>query len=254
MRCVPLALALLSFQLDARVSAAEEPLSEADRSKMLREFDDRVALETQKIAAAPKVVENYSRRGDAYFFRGRFAEAVADYDKMIELDPRLERQHWRRGIACFFAGEYTKAARQFEIYHTFDDVDRENGIWRYLSQAKAGGRDRARRDLLKYQKDDREPFRDVYRLFAGEIAADEIFRRIRAAEIDEQERTKRLFYAHLYVGLNDAIEDRPQQAVGHLREAVANPWARGGGYGPQFMWHVGRLHSEKLADALAAKR
>ena len=105
---------------------------------------------------------------------------------MVELDPKIAPSHWRRGIAYFYAKKYKQAANQFEIYHTFDDVDRENGIWRFFSQAKAYGLKKAREGLLKYEKDDREPFPDVYRLFAEEITPEQILDRIRDAKITDR--------------------------------------------------------------------
>src|SRR5204863_5187651 len=131
-----------------------------------------------EIKGLPEDVDLYSRRGDANFFRGKFAEAVADYEKMVELKPDLDASHWRKGIACFYAQRYKDAAHQFEIYHSFDNVDRENGIWRFLSQAKSMGLTEARKGLLQYKKDDREPFPDVYRMFAGEMTGAQVLQRI----------------------------------------------------------------------------
>lgn len=228
------------------VLADDHPLSEEKRAKLNKDLDQAIERATKQIEADPKDVNPYSRRGDAHFMRGNFPKAVADYDKMVELDPSQDAGHWRRGIAHFYAGQYEKAARQFEIYHTTDNVDRENGIWRFFSQAKAHGLERAREGLLKYEKDDREPFPDVYRLFAGKITPEKILERIREAKIDDEEREKRLFYAHLYIGLNLAVEKKPEQAVKHLRLAVANTWGPTAGFGPAYMWHVGRLHYESL--------
>jgi len=174
------------------------------------------------------------------------AEAVADYEKMVEQDPSLEKSHWRRGIAYFYAGNYEKAARQFEIYDTFDNVDRENGIWRYFSQYKAYGRDKAREGLLKYAKDDREPFPDVYQLFEGKKTPEQILEKISSAQISEGEREMRRFYAHLYIGLNFVVDGKRDEAVTQLRKAVANTWGPKAGFGPEYMWHVGRLHYELL--------
>jgi lipoprotein NlpI len=211
--------------------------------KSFRESEEKLMKE---IAVMPEKVDLYSQRGDARFFQGKFADAVADYDQMVELDPKLETAHWRRGIAHFYAKDYKKAAHQFEIYHTFDDVDRENGIWRYLSQVKSLGRDKAREGLLKYAKDDREPFPAVYKLFAGEIEPEQILADINAAEITKEDRAKRLFYAELYIGLNYFVDDEPAAAQEHLAEAVKNEWGRRAGYGPNYMWHVGRLQEEIL--------
>jgi lipoprotein NlpI len=228
--------------------SAAHPLPERERARITERYQSIVADATRRLAADPRSLELHSQRGDASFFLGKFSAAVADYDQMVKLDPDLDTSHWRRGIAYFYADEHAKAAHQFEIYHTFDNVDRENGIWRFLSQAKAHGLEKAREGLLRYEKDDREPFPAVYRLFAGKTTPEEILGSIRIADLDDRERDKRLFYAHLYIGLNHAIEDQPADARRHLREAVANPWGRDpdSGYGPHYMWHVGRVHYERL--------
>ncbi|MEX2286408.1 MAG: tetratricopeptide repeat protein [Planctomycetaceae bacterium] len=234
-------------------AADEHPLSAEKRDELRKACEQMVEQGDRAIARDAERVENYSRRGDGYFFLGRFQEAVADYDKMVELDPNLENSHWRRGIACFYAGEFARAAKQFEIYDTIDHVDRENGIWRYFSQVKARGVEKARGELLKYEKDDREPFPAVYKLFSAEIASEQILRQIHEAKIDDAEREKRLFYAQLYIGLNHAVRDEQKPAVEHLRKAVANTWAPKGGYGPNFMWQVGRLQYELLVSKSAQK-
>lgn len=231
---------------DAAGSRSTSPLTAEQREKIREEQQQEITAATEAIKENPRDIQAYSRRGDAYFFAGEFEKAVADYEKMVELNPDLDRSHWRRGIARFYAGEFQKAARQFEIYHTFDNVDRENGIWRFFSQAKAYGMKKARAGLLKYEKDDREPFPDVYRLFAGDITPEKILSRIEQAEISDDEREKRRFYAELYIGLNHVIEEKPEAAVPHLHKAVANRWAPSSSYGPRYMWHVGRVQYDLL--------
>ncbi|MGD9853595.1 MAG: hypothetical protein AB7U20_01460 [Planctomycetaceae bacterium] len=220
-----------------------------DDSGLLQELGERRASLDLKIAENPQDVDLFSARGDVLFFLGEFEPAVRDYSRMVELNPALDSSHWRRGIAWFYAGRYADAARQFERYHSFDNVDRENGIWRYLCQVKAHGVEKARAGLLKYEKDDRQPFPDVYRLFAGDVEPEEILRRIATAKVSDEEREKRLFYAHLYIGLWHAVHDRPLQALPHLEQAVQNTWAPRAGYGPRYMWHVGRLQQQLLAQA-----
>lgn len=221
------------------------------RDEMNAGFDEDIGRLTAQIEKSPKVVDLYSKRGDAFFFRGKFAAAVTDYEKMVELQPDLETSHWRKGIAYFYARRYKDAAKQFEIYHSVDNVDRENGIWRYLSQTEALGRAKAREGLLKYEKDDREPFPDVYRLFAGERTADEVLGRIMLEKTTPDERNKRLFYAELYVGLNEFVEGRRESAEKHLGEAVKNEWGAKAGGGPGYMWHVARVHHDLLVDERA---
>jgi lipoprotein NlpI len=190
-------------------------------------------------------VGKYSRRGDLHMFLGKFAEAEADYKKMSELKPDLDASHWRLGIAMYLAGHPEDAAAQFDRYHSFDNVDRENGIWRYLSHRAAFGKEKAREQLLKYEKDDRPPFREVYQLFEGTMTADQVLQSI-SPDLPESSRQSRLFYAQLYVGLNEAAEDKPDAALKALREAVKNEWPREAGFGPNYMWHVGRLQYLRL--------
>jgi lipoprotein NlpI len=211
------------------------PLTAEQRKKI--DEDCRAVLEKSKDLGA---------RGDAHFKLAEYPKAVAVYDQMVVLEPALEKSHWRRGIAYFYAGEFAKAAHQFEIYNSFDNVDRENGIWRYLSQLKAHGKEKAREGLLKYEKDDREPFPDVYQLFEGKRTPDQILAKIQDAKIDDESRESRFFYAHLYIGLNYAVEDKPYDARRHLKKAVANSWGPKAGFGPNYMWHVARVHYEQL--------
>lgn len=235
------------------VAAEDSPISADQKAREVARWQETVDAMTKRIAVDAKGVDAYSRRGDARFFLGQFAGAVQDYEEMVRLDPELDASHWRLGIAYYYAGKAESAAAQFGKYHAFDQVDRENGIWRYLSQYKAHGKDAARKELLKYEKDDREPFPAVYKLFAGEITPKQILDGIAAAKLDDAEREKRLFYAELYIGLNAAAEGDPEEARRHLRAAVANTWGPRAGYGPAWMWQVGRLQWEQLEREANAK-
>lgn len=240
---------LLVAVFGGRVGLAAEETSKPPAWKVRLEKDQvswqaSITKLDEAIDAATEKVELYSRRGDAHFFLGHFKEAVADYDRMIELDPDRGASHWRRGIALFYAGKYKDAAAQFDRYHSFDNVDRENGIWRYLSHYRAFGKERARKELLKYEKDDREPFPSVYKLFAGEITPAEIMKQIDEAKLSPAEREKRLFYATLYIGLNDTVEGDPKKGQKYLEKMLPNTWGPDAGYGPHYMWQVGRLQWE----------
>ena len=224
-----------------------DPLSREQRDRLQTTLQERVEQVSKTIDKEP-TVGAYSQRGDAYFFLADFDRALADYEKMVELNSDSGASHWRRGIARFYAKKYPQAAQQFEEYHSFDNVDRENGIWRYLSQHRAYGVEKAREGLLKYEKTDREPFPAVYQLFAGKLTPQEIEQQIADADIDDEERSKREFYAHLYIGLNHAVEGRDAEAIKHLRKSTANTWGPKAGYGPNYMWHVGRLHYDLLLE------
>lgn len=232
--------------MQGRAAETTEPArSQADVLRNLK-LKQLIAELTTQIKQSPNETALYSRRGDANFFQGQFIAAVADYDKMVELNPSIKASHWRRGIACYYAKQYAEAAKQFETYHSFDNVDRENGIWRFFSQYQAKGADEARKGLLKYEKDDREPFPDIYRLFEGKIAPEKILENIEQADLDEEEQSKRLFYAYLYIGLNESLQGRKAAARQYLQKAVNNQWGPRAGFGPNYMWHTGRLELQLL--------
>ena len=225
---------------------AEPPIPAEKLAALQSSWKKTIESTSMAIEKSPDDVNLYSRRGDALFFSGKFTQAVDDYSAMVRISPEVDASHWRRGIAYFYAGKYEDAAAQFERYHSFDNIDRENGIWRYLSQVKAVGREKARAGLLKYAKDDREPFPAVYELFAGRITPEQILKGITEAKISDEQRESRLFYAHLYIGLNEFIEGREKSAQEHLDKAVRNTWAPTAGYGPHYMWQVARVHEELL--------
>jgi lipoprotein NlpI len=190
-------------------------------------------------------VDQYSARGDLQMFLGEFDKAEADYLQMVKLKPELDASHWRLGIAMFFANHPKQAADQFDKYNSFDNIDRENGIWRYLSHYRAFGKEEARRQLLRYEKDDRPPFKEVYRLFDGTLKASDVLQAV-PANLAAESRDSRLFYSHLYIGMNEVVEGQLEDAKASLLTATLNPWPQKAGFGPNYMWHIGRLQYIEL--------
>ena len=233
---------------------AQESQTAPPADRRAPEFDrpaaeERLQLLSEAIANDSDSIDLYSRRGDVHLFLGNDEAAVADYDRMIELSPDLRDSHWRRGIALYLAGEYESGAKQFDHYHNVDQVDRENGIWRYLCHHQAHGPEAARKELLRYAKDDREPFGDIYRVYQGEIEPAAIFENIKNANIPDDDRQSRLFYAALYMGLHDQVYGHQESAKAHLKDATENNWPQTAGFGPNYMWHVARRLSESHEDA-----
>ena len=228
------------FTLAAR---AEE---DAGITAMLAKTATELEQATAAIAQAPDTVRLYSRRGDCHLFLGHFAESVADFEKMIALDPAQDAPHWRLGIAYYFAGQFGKSARQFEKYHAYDGRDRENGIWKFLADARADGLEKARAGMLAYTQFDREPFPSLYEMFAGRRTTDEVLR-----EIEEKGLTKNaavVFFAHYYGGLNEALLGHRERAIELTAKAKASAWGRTAEGGPAYMWQVARLHADRLAS------
>ncbi len=143
-----LALTLGALLSLVTLHAAEPEAWPAWRAPMLAKFTDELKELNTALVAAPDAVALLSRRGDYQVFLGHFKEAVADYERMIALDPAQDAPHWRLGIAYYFNGQFAKSARQFEKYHEYDGRDRENGIWKFLAQARAEARKSARGNAL----------------------------------------------------------------------------------------------------------
>lgn len=236
----------LALFLCQTVISAEPPLTPAQTQQLTKTLEDRLEQLTRKLQDEGPSLQLYSQRGDVLFFLGRFEAAVADYDQMLPLDERLKASHWRRGLALYYAGKFAEAAEQFERFYEIDKVDRENGIWHYLSLCRMVGPEPARRRMLPYEQADREPFGDIYRLFAGTTTSEAMLERIESARIEPADRDLRLFYAHLYSGLNELTLGKTDAARASLREAVASTAPRQAGYGPHYMWQVARLQYELL--------
>lgn len=236
---------LLLLALAAVGRAAEvEPLPQEERARMTAVWQEEVTAADAALAKEPRAVGVLSKRGDAHLFLGEFPAAVADFEKMIALDPAQDAPHWRLGIAYYFAGDFAKSARQFAKYHAYDGRDRENGIWKFLAQAKGESLEKARGEMLEYTQFDREPFPALYEMFAGRKTADEVFAEIEKKRLLKDEGV--MFFANYYGGLDEALHGRRERALELLRKAVASPLGRGAAGGPGYMWQVARLHYERL--------
>ena len=251
LRIISSALAFFAWSNTCLIAADPHPLAEDERKALSEKYALEEKNHSETIKVAPKNIEAYSRRGDARLFLGKFAGAVADYEKMIELDSSFDVSHWRLGIAYYYVKRFDKATRQFEIYHNHDDVDRENGIWRFMSQTQFRNMDVARKGLLKYEKTDRPPYPWLYALYAGDLEPDEVYENIDQAGFPDRYKQRVLFHAQLYVGIFLELNDRRKEALNHLRAAVANKYGRATG---TYMWQVARIHHDLLAKQLSAEK
>jgi lipoprotein NlpI len=233
----------LSLLLVTAWAEEKAPISEKQREEMTAGWKREVAEANAQLAKDAKLIRAYSDRGDAELFLGETKAAVADYEKMIELDSSLDAGHWRLGIAYYFAGEYAKSARQFEKYHAYDGRDRENGIWKFLAQAKVDGVEKARKEMLVYERFDREPFPTLYAMFAGKMTPDEFFADLEKRGLSNDEGV--MFFANYYGGLGEDLRGNRAKAVELLGKAVASSLADSP-RGPGYMWQVARLQWEKL--------
>ena len=241
----PLVLFFLSFSIGEFLFASVAgPLSTEELSLIETRYSKLAQKSGFRILKNPAELSAYSSRGDARLFLGDFLGAKNDYEKMIELKPELEISHWRLGIVYFYLSEFGKAARQFEIYHQYDDVDRENGIWRFMSQFQESGLEKAREGLLSYNHDDRPPYPWLYEMFKGKIKPFEVFQKIKAAGFPPAHEVRVLFHANLYVGIFLELTEGPtEETLRYLANATHNSYGRSSA---TFMWQVARLHHSRI--------
>jgi lipoprotein NlpI len=206
---------------------------------------------SRAIEQTPDSVSLLSRRGDLRQFLGQFAAAIADYQKMIKLDPTQDAPHWRLGIAYYFNGEFENGSRQFEKYHLYDGRDRENGVWKFLCDARSKGLDEARRLMLVYTRFDRHPFPSVYEMLEGKRSPEAVLDAAQSSEGKQNPQV--LFFAKYYAGVYHAIVGETARGANLVREAVAlfNQNTAGNG-GPGYMWQIARLHVVEIEKNLPA--
>jgi lipoprotein NlpI len=186
----------------------------------LRQNDQALADLNAALKLDPKAAELYNRRGAVHFKLGRFKPSVEDFDQFIELRPREEPGHWMRGISHYYAGQYADGVKQFEGYQTVADNDVENAVWRYLCMARLSGVDKARRELLKIKPDSRVPMMEVYALYAGDVQPQDVLSAARAGDPPAEALNRRLFYAHLYLGLYYEAAGDEKRALEHIGRAA----------------------------------
>ena len=169
----------------------------------------------------------------ADFRAGRIEKSVEGFDRLAKMSPGDAPHLWQRGIALYYAKRFGDCKAQFESHRTVNPNDVENAAWHFLCVARMMPIEKARAALLPVGPDARVPMREVYRMFKGELTAEEV----KAAAKGNAEAS---FYADLYVGLYCEALGKAGCAREHI-EAAAR--AEEGGY----MHMVAEVHARLLA-------
>lgn len=170
------------------------------------------------IEEPPIPIADRNRRGDRLLKAGRFEEAIADFDAYIAAEPRAEPHHWQRGIAYYYAGRYAEGVRQFEMHKKVNPNDVENAVWHFLCKARLDGVAAARKALLPVLPDQRLPMMTVLKLFHGQATTAQVESKAKSASSLQAESA--LFYAHLYIGLYHEALGNSTAARHHIRLAA----------------------------------
>ena len=226
----------------AWIAAAGSIALAAAAGRGARDLEKAIAEQDAVIARSPRNVAAYQRRGEDHFRLGRFKQSVADFDKVVELAPDREPYHWQRGISLYYAGEFDRGRKQFEKHRTVNADDVENAAWHYLCVARLDGAEEARKGLIPVRGDERVPMAQVHDLFAGKATAEDVLAAAKAGNPGPGELRRRLFYAHLYVGLHAEAAGKADAAREHVLLA-AEKYAD-----DDYMGDVARVHAAVLKD------
>lgn len=220
----------------------------AAAGEQLEDFETLTAANEGLAKLEPNSLGAIERLGDAYLKRGRFADAVREYDREIELQPDYLKDHWKRGIALYYVGRYEDGVKVFEAHKTVNPDDVENSAWHYLCNAKVVGRDKARAALIPVGSDARVPMMEVLKLYGGKAAPEAVLAEAETQPAGGVAGTAARFYGNLYLGLWYESEGNPAKAKEHLTATVEKY------KNPHFMWSVANAHLGALKKAEAEKK
>lgn len=214
-----------------------------------RNYEEAVSAFSEAIRLNPRHLGAYQYRGDEQLKRGRFDDAITDFDKVIELDASRGPHHWQRGIALYYAKRYADGARQFESHQTVNSKDVENAVWHFLCVTRDQGLEKAKSTLIPIVGDPRTPMTEVHDLFAGTATVSDVLKAANASptEVSPRPMTSAQFYAYLYLGLYFDALGEPLKALPYLEKA-ASQFERF-----NYMGEVARIHHLTLQGAANPK-
>ena len=110
--CVVLTTALMVVSC---VSPAKEHLNKGNEYFERGQYDEAIVECTKAIKLEPQLTMAYNNRGLAYHKKGELDKAIADFSKAIELDPNYAEAYFNRAYAYHRkGGEVAKAASDLE--------------------------------------------------------------------------------------------------------------------------------------------
>lgn len=230
------------FASGGHVNAQEATklLKEAQAAAQERKLDKALMACSRVIEIDPKEAAAWQLRGLVNFKLGKIDDSIKDFDKYIELQPDKKAGHWQRGISYYYAGRYDEGRKQFEGYQSVDDSDVENAVWRFMCMVRADGLAKAKTEMLKIGPDSRVPMKQIYDLYLGKLKNEDVIAAAEANKPAADRLNEQLFYAHLYIGINEDLLGHKKEALRHMTVAAdRHPIGH-------YMWDVARVHRDIL--------
>jgi lipoprotein NlpI len=234
-----LAAATKAVEADSKSPAAllvrgDAYAAQRKHTDAIRDYDAALALDPKFLIAA-------DRRGGEKFKLGQIRESIDDFNAYLKAFPKDEPGHWRRGISFYYAGKYAEGAKQFYDGRVVFGADVENAFWHFLCNARKDGVEKARKNLLTLDGDDRRvPMMRVYEMLQAKIKPAEVIETAEKAKLEGEARTEALFYAHLYVALYFEAVGEADKCKEYLAPAVEK-YQIG-----HYMWDVANVHFGRM--------
>jgi lipoprotein NlpI len=215
---------------DAIFTRGNAYAAQRKHAEAIKDYDAALALDESYLLAM-------DRRGGERFKLGMIQESLDDFNAYLKVFPKDEPGHWRRGISFYYAGKYAQGAKQFYDGRVVFGADVENAFWHFLCNARKDGLDKARKNLLALDGDDkRVPMMRVYDMLQGKAKPAEVIETAENAKLEGGHKTEALFYAHLYVALYYEATGDADKCREHLTPAVEK-YQIG-----HYMWDVANVH------------
>jgi lipoprotein NlpI len=238
------AIELATQTIEADSKNAEAYLIRGIAREQARQFERALADLNKAVKLKPNrpmLLQALLHRATARFRSGAVEDSVKDFESLLELNPTARPELWQYGIALYYVGRYADGVKLFADHRRVNPEDVENAAWHFLCNAKAHDVNKARAELIPVKSDDRVPMAEVQQLLAGKVEPIAVLEAAEAGQVSTAERTRRRFYANLYLGYYFEALGETTKAREYIERAVRDYRVS------DYMWDVGKVHLDRLS-------
>lgn len=205
--------------------------AQGDSAKAIEDFNRVLSME-------PSQSDVFQLRGIEHFREGHVADSLMDFDRYLSLNPSQTPYHWQRGISLYYSDRFGDGRKQFESHQTVNPQDVENAAWHFFCVARSDGVEKARALLYPMGQDSRIPMAQIHALLAGTGTAEQVLEAAQAGNPSPATLQRQMFYAHLYLGLYEEVQNHEKESWAHIEKAVQLASKE------DYMGSVARVHAQ----------
>ncbi|HEV2159693.1 tetratricopeptide repeat protein [Bradyrhizobium sp.] len=160
------------------------------------DFDRAIADYDEAIRFDPRDKDSLGLRANAYKAKGDFSRSIADYDQLVQLDPRDVRAYRARASAHWQAGSLAKSLADLDEAVRLDPKNAYAALWREIIARRSHEPDRlaeaaTQLDMTKWPA-------PIINLFLGTTTPEQVLDA--ANDPDPRRRKGQVCEAHFYAG------------------------------------------------------